>query len=83
MRGRRHGADGAADTHVVEHVETRRMNRVCRQNLVARKSILVQEKDRRPGSGEKGRERCPGAAGTDNHDIMAGLSHHGDGVVHG
>jgi hypothetical protein len=43
MRRRRHPADCAADTHVVENVQTRRMDRVSRQDLIARKPIFVQE----------------------------------------
>ena len=47
------------------------------QDLIARKSVLVQEHDGRPGSGEERRERRTGAAGADNDNIMTGCSSHG------
>ena len=40
---RRYGADGLTDSHLVENVETWRMDGMSRQNLIARKSILVQK----------------------------------------
>jgi hypothetical protein len=43
VRRRCHRADCIADTHVVENVETWRVNRMSRKDLIARKSILIEE----------------------------------------
>jgi hypothetical protein len=43
VRRRRYGADRLADAHLVENVETRRMDGVSRQNLIRPKWILFQE----------------------------------------
>ena len=77
MRRRRHRADCVADTHVVEDVETWRMDSVSRQDLVARKSVLVQEQDGSAGSGEERRERSTGASRADDNDVITGLCSHG------
>jgi hypothetical protein len=49
------------------------MDGMSRQNLIARKSVLVQEQDGSAGSGEERRECCTGASGADNDDVMTGL----------
>ena len=55
----------------------RRMDRVSRQDLIARKPVLVQEQDGSPGSGEERRERCTGAPSANNDDVITGLCGHG------
>jgi hypothetical protein len=79
VRRRRNCAYGTADTHGVENVETWRMDGVSRQDLIARKLVLVQEYDRSTGSGEERRKRGTGASGADNDDVMMGLCSHGSG----
>ena len=52
------------------------MDGMGRQNLIARKSVLVQEQDGSPCSGEECRERCTGAPSADDDDVVMRLCGH-------
>jgi hypothetical protein len=64
-----HGADGVADTYLVENLDTRRMDGMRRENLIAWKPVPVQEQDGSSAPSEERRERCAGAPGADDDDI--------------
>ena len=70
MRRRRDRADCVADTQFVENVDTWRMDRMGRHNLIAWKPVLVQEHNGGAASGEEGSERSTGASCADNDDVM-------------
>src|SRR5215204_7542579 len=48
------------------------MDRVSRQDLIARKPVFVQEHDGSAASREERGQRCTGAPGANNDDVITG-----------